>query len=215
MLSYCFARYNAAFVSVGASKSAQIQPESQAKATAAAVRRTSRRGPRTGWLGSIRLASLLMLAALIGSGCGQVGEYRVVTDHKVDREAVRAAIDWINEGAGCERFWLAGFGTRRDWRGFFPPRGVVTIQVNPSKTHRWLGDTTAGVARTPGLRDGRGRIFLDDRGRDRLGVIAHELGHIGGLGHRDDTFMAGGSHGFELRMDRDQREKLGGVCDGS
>lgn len=181
----------------------------------------------TGSGGLILTAVWLAICACSGAGCAPTTGLEVVLDRKVDREAAQAAVDWLAEETGCSPFELvAGHGGRRDWRGLYPPRGRVTVEVRERLVRRH-GANTWGVARDSVRPGARGRIWLDARGRDSAKVIAHELGHVGGLGHRCGTFMEGSDcdsdvgvnitvvvPGFSARMTMDdrQRERLQRLC---
>lgn len=116
------------------------------------------------------------IAALIAVAACGVPNRIVVEDVGEIPDSARAAVDGVEEWAGCE-LWSSFEvgGSRRDWRGMRPPVGTVTIEVDPGKTRGHEALARCGLM-------SRGRIYLSNS-EEQITVVAHELIHKFGVGH--------------------------------
>ena len=117
--------------------------------------------------------------------CAPVNAYDVAVHENANPDNADIAVEWMNKEIECNKYTIVE-STSKDWRGLFPKRGRITIEVKPGR----INPGKAGRGRHSLRCGARGRVFLIDHDTSPA-VIAHELGHIACLGHEPDTFMTG------------------------
>jgi hypothetical protein len=157
-----------------------------------------------------------LVGAAIGSllsGCAPIGTYEVhIQDSTVPSEAVYEATDWLNAEVDCTLFAVVGYAAKWPWTMGRNPlkRGVITIEHDPRHVLRH-SPTFVAVAHW-NRRCTRGRAYLGNDSPDVVKSIAHELGHIACLEHREGTFMHRQVLVDWRHMDSEQRAHLRRKC---